>query len=205
MLKPYIIGIAGGTGAGKSTLARALQTEFGASCQILVCDNYYKSVPVRSKTPWLYFNFDNPDSLDLAWFAKNLFELKAGQPTIAPVYDFKTHTRAPNTVTLSPCPIIIAEGILLFHLETIRKICDYKIYVDLDESERFRRRLARDIRERGRTEESVLGQYKTSVKPMHDLYVEPTKTYADEVFSGANDDKQVEALVKRLRFLMKIT
>lgn len=194
-IKPFLIGIAGGTGSGKSTLALRLKNELGDICTILICDNYYHSIGIKTDRPWEHFNFDSPDSLDLDMFAKNLHDLHQGKTIQSPMYDFKTHSRFPELRTITPSPIIIAEGILLFHNKRILDELDLKIFVDLDEAIRFQRRLLRDMNERGRTEDSVREQYATTVKPMHDRYVEPTKNYADLIVDGQISEETLSTLL----------
>jgi uridine kinase len=141
---------------------------------------------------------DHPDTLDHELYAAHLQALASGQEIDAPVYDFKTHTRSERGERVAPKPIIIAEGILLLHYPEVRAICDYSVFLDVGDSERLSRRIARDVRERGRTEASVLEQWRSNVQPMHQAFCAPTKAYASEVITDALDDLGMTALLRRI-------
>lgn len=183
-----IIGIAGGTGSGKSTFTNRLKRAFGDAITVIYHDNYYKPHDDLTLEERRTINYDHPDALDTDLLVRHLEELRAGRAVDCPTYDFTQHTRAKKTVAIQPSRVIIVEGILIFQDARLRDLFDIKIYVEADADERILRRVARDIRERGRSLESVINQYLTTVKPMHYLYVEPTKTFADLILnSGLND------------------
>ena len=176
-----IIGIAGGTGSGKSTLMDNLVKRFGDDVTVLNHDNYYKrrdnlTIEERAK-----INYDEPDALETDLMAEHLTLLRQGKAIECPVYDFSAHNRSNQTRTIEPKKVIIVEGILIFENAWLRELMDIRIFVDTDADVRLCRRIARDVNERGRTLESVLEQYQTTVKPMHEKYVEPSKKYANIV------------------------
>ena len=182
------IGIAGGTGSGKSTFTNRLRDAFPDDVAVLYHDNYYKcndGVPfeVRKKT-----NYDHPEALDTELLIKHLKALKSGKTIEGPTYDYSKHNRAKEKVTLRPTKIILVEGILVLENKKLRDLLDIKIFVEADADERILRRVICDVRERGRYVEDIAEQYLTTVKPMHYIYVEPTKAMADIVInSGMND------------------
>ena len=183
-----IIGIAGGTGSGKSTFTNRLKRAFGDAITVIYHDNYYKPHDDLTLEERRTINYDHPDALDTDLLVRHLEELRAGRAVDCPTYDFTQHTRAKKTVAIQPSRVIIVEGILIFQDARLRDLFDIKIYVEADADERILRRVTRDIRDRGRSLESVVHQYLTTVKPMHYLYVEPTKTFADLILnSGLND------------------
>lgn len=187
-MKTTIIGIAGGTGSGKSTFTNRLKQAFGDRITVMYHDNYYKPHDDLTLEQRQGINYDHPDALDTDLLVKHLEALRAGKTIACPTYDFKRHTRAQETITVAPSRVIIVEGILIFQDARLRDLFDIKIYVEADADERILRRVTRDIRDRGRSLESVVHQYLTTVKPMHYLYVEPTKTFADLILnSGLND------------------
>ena len=163
-----VIGIAGGTASGKTTLMKNLIGEFGAEVTVLSHDNYYK-------------RHDEPAAFDTSLMVYHLDQLRHGQAIECPVYDFTVHNRSSETIRLVPKKVIIVEGILIFENEDLRNLMDIKIFVDTDADIRLCRRIKRDVNKRGRSLESVLEQYQATVKPMHERYVEPSKRYADLV------------------------
>ncbi|WP_461812500.1 uridine kinase [Faecalimonas sp.] len=187
-MKTVIIGIAGGSGSGKSTFTNRLKATFKNQLTVIYHDNYYRSndgVPFeeRKKT-----NYDHPDALDTKLLIKHLRALKNGETIEGPTYDYAKHNRAKEKVTLHPTKIILVEGILVLENKELRDLLDIKIFVEADADERILRRVIRDVRERGRYVEDIAQQYLTTVKPMHYIYVEPTKAMADVVInSGMND------------------
>ena len=187
-MKTVIIGIAGGSGSGKSTFTNRLKAAFKNQLTVIYHDNYYKcndGVPfeVRKKT-----NYDHPEALDTELLIKHLKALKSGKTIEGPTYDYSKHNRAKEKVTLRPTKIILVEGILVLENKKLRDLLDIKIFVEADADERILRRVIRDVRERGRYVEDIAAQYLTTVKPMHYIYVEPTKAMADIVInSGMND------------------
>lgn len=194
-MKPYIIGIAGGSGSGKSTFAKRLQEAFPHHVALISCDNYYlphDELPLEERAQ---LNYDAPEALEFALMVRHLEALRNGQTALCPVYDFTRHTRS-NTVTeIQSRPIILIDGILIFHDPALRACMDLKIYVETDADERILRRARRDMRERGRDLDSVIHQYLSTVKPMHNTYVEPTKVFADIILNGGKN-QQAFLLVK---------
>lgn len=184
---PIIIGIAGGTGSGKSTFTDKLKTLFGDEITVIYHDNYYRAhddIPFEERK---VINYDHPDSLETELLLKHLKDLKEGKSVQCPVYDFAQHNRSKNFFTIKPSNIIILEGILIFADERLRNMLDIKVFVDADADERILRRARRDMVERGRDIDNIMEQYLTTVKPMHYLYIEPTRHYADIVInSGMN-------------------
>ncbi|MCQ2397858.1 MAG: uridine kinase [Sphaerochaetaceae bacterium] len=182
-----IIGVAGGTGSGKSTFTDKIKDRFGSDVSVLYHDNYYRShhnMPFEQREN---VNYDHPDSLETELLVKHLSMLKMGHDVFCPVYDFSVHDRTERTERIRAKKIVIVEGILVLSDPRIRDMCDMKIYVDADADERILRRVTRDVNERGRSVESIVKQYLTTVKPMHNMFVEPSKMFADIVInSGMN-------------------
>ena len=186
-MKPLIIGIAGGTGSGKTTLTNSLLKRFNGQVGVIYHDNYYKRNDHLTYDERTELNYDAPEAFDNDLLVTHLKALIAGQTIETPVYDFTEHNRSEETMIVQPQRIIILEGILIFVEEEIRKLCDIKIFVDTDADVRILRRLRRDVIERGRSIESVESQYLATVKPMHELHVEPSKRHADMIIpEGAN-------------------
>ena len=176
-----VLGIAGGTGSGKTTLMNNIIKKFGDSVTVLSHDNYYRRRDDLTYEQRCGINYDEPAALETDLMAAHLDKLRHGEAIDCPVYDFTCHNRSDKTVRICPKRVIIVEGILIFENEPLRDLMDIKIFVDTDADVRLCRRIARDVTERGRTLESVLSQYQTTVKPMHEKYVEPSKKYADLV------------------------
>jgi uridine kinase len=176
---PLVIGLAGGTGSGKTTVAKALIEAASNNITILPQDAYYLAqhelpFEVRALT-----NYDEPSAFDTELLVEQLDKLIVGEMIARPVYDFSQHDRSSKTIAVTPCPVIVIEGILVLHESELRERMSLKVFVDAPPDERFIRRLERDVRERGRSAESVISQYRRTVKPMHDLFIEPTKQHAD--------------------------
>ena len=203
---PVVIGIAGGTGSGKTTVANVIVERIGADhIAYLPHDAYYKDLSDLPDNQRIQVNFDHPDSLDTDLFYKHIQLLKNNQPIDLPVYDFKTHSRTEQTHRIAPQPVILVEGILIFIEAELRKLFDIKIFVDTDPDIRFIRRLQRDITERGRTTESVIQQYLTTVRPMHLEFVEPSKRYADVIIpEGGLNTVAMDMVVARLEALLRL-
>ena len=173
-----VIGIAGGTGSGKTTLMNNLIREFSQDVTILSHDNYYKRHDDMTYEERCQLNYDEPAALETDLMAAHLDELRKGNPIDCPVYSFANHNRTDETIRLVPKKVIIVEGILIFENKPLRDLMDVRIFVDTDSDVRLCRRIARDVRDRGRSLESVLSQYQDTVKPMHEMYVEPSKKFA---------------------------
>jgi uridine kinase len=182
---PLLIGVAGGSGSGKTTFATGLQKFLGAGlCAVLAQDNYYRDLSKMFDFDGARVNFDHPHAIELALLKSHLQALKHGEAVEVPMYDFTTHSRRPASLVFQPRPVIVVDGILIFSQPEIESCFDLKIFVDASEPLRFDRRLERDVRERGRTADGVHDQFVTQVKPMHDLFVEPSKFKADRIVSG---------------------
>lgn len=194
-MKPYIIGVAGGSGSGKSTFAQRIKEAFPDQVSLISCDNYYLPHDELTLEERADLNYDAPYALEFDLMVRHLEQLKNGQPAQCPVYDFTRHTRSDAVNEIQPRPIILIDGILIFHDPDLRDCMDLKIYVETDADERILRRARRDMRERGRDLDSVIHQYLSTVKPMHNTYVEPTKVYADIILNGGKNE-QAFILVK---------
>ena len=202
---PLIIGIAGGTGSGKTTVANIIVERTGSEhVAILAHDSYYKdlsTLPIEERNK---VNFDHPDSLETDLLVRHIKQLKEGLPTATPIYDFRTHTRTNKSLLILPQPVILVEGILIFAESELRKLFDIKIFVDTDADIRFIRRLQRDISERGRNSESVIMQYLKTVRPMHMEFVEPSKRYADVIVpEGGLNTVALDMIVARIETLLR--
>ncbi len=204
-MQPVVIGVAGGTGSGKTTVAREILKRAGTKqISLIQHDAYYKDLSDLPLAQRAMFNFDHPDALDNELLITHLKELKAGRAIEMPVYDFKTHTRTKQVQRVEPSRVILVEGILIFADKQLRDLMDVKIYVDTDPDIRFIRRLQRDIAERGRTMESVIHQYLTTVRPMHQEFVEPSKRYADVIIpEGGFNEVAMEMVAARIRALLE--
>jgi uridine kinase len=203
-MKPVVVGVAGGTGSGKTTVAREILRRAGTShISLIQHDAYYKDLSDLPPAQRAMQNFDHPDALDNALLIEHLNALKAGRAVDIPVYDFTTHTRTAAVQHVEPYRVILVEGILLFSDEVLRRLMDVKIYVDTDSDIRFIRRLQRDIAERGRTMESVIRQYLSTVRPMHQEFVEPSKRYADVIIpEGGFNEVALEMIAARIKVLL---
>jgi uridine kinase len=205
MRAPLIIGIAGGTGSGKSTVARKVaealsQGAGGASVAFLDMDAYYRNFASLPLAERRRVNWDHPDAFDLDLFADHLARLARGEPIEKPVYDFVEHVRAPRTVTIEPADVVVIDGILLFVDPRVRELCDVKVYVDADADVRLVRRLKRDMAHRGRPLEEILEQYLATVRPMHLQFVEPSKRYADVIVPrGGHNAVATEMIVAKIQ------
>ena len=176
-----IIGIAGGTGSGKTTLTHRLQEIFGSDVSVVYHDNYYKRLDELTYEERCKVNYDHPDSFETDLMVEDLRRLASGEIIHCPVYDYTIHNRSNEFVEVRPTKVVIVEGILIFADEELRKLMDIRIFVDTDADVRLCRRIKRDVNKRGRSLESVITQYQQTVKPMHEKYVEPSKKYADIV------------------------
>jgi uridine kinase len=196
-----IIGISGGTGSGKTTVAnRILDTVSTSAVVFIQQDSYYRNLKDLPRDFRQLANFDHPDALDNDLLVHHVRKLKAGEPVELPIYDFKTHTRLSETLRVEPQPIVIVEGILIFSDSRLLEQLDVRVFVDTPDDIRFIRRLRRDIAERGRTVESVIEQYLATVRPMHMQFVEPSKRYADVIIpEGGHNLVSIDLLSGKIR------
>ena len=195
-----VIGIAGGTGSGKTTLMNNLIQRFGDVVTVLSHDNYYKRRDELTYEERSRINYDEPDALETDLMAYHLDQLRHGQAIDCPVYDFTQHIRSNDTIRIVPKKVIIVEGILIFENEALRNLMDIRIFVDTDADVRLCRRIKRDVNKRGRTLESVLQQYQETVKPMHEKYVEPSKKYANlVVLEGGKNFVALDMIIGRIQ------
>jgi uridine kinase len=201
---PIVIGVAGGTGSGKTTVSRQILERVGNKhIAYLAHDSYYKDFKNIDPEARHGINFDHPDSLSTELLVEHVAQLKSGQSAEVPVYDFTQHVRTSETITVNPQPIILVEGILIFAEPELLKLLDIKIFVDTDADIRFIRRLQRDIQERGRTAESVIRQYMETVRPMHLKFVEPSKRYADVIVpEGGYNWVAIDMIAGRIRNML---
>ena len=197
-MKTIIIGIAGGTGSGKTTLTRRLRDHFGANeVSVINHDSYYKRHDELPYSERCKLNYDHPDSFDTGLLVEHLHELLAGRCVEVPVYDYSVHNRSDRTVRVCPAPVIIVEGILIFASPELCDMMDLKVFVDTDADVRILRRIVRDVKDRGRTLDSVVNQYLTTVKPMHEQFVEPSKRKADLIVpEGGRNMVALDMLIK---------
>ena len=195
-----VIGVAGGTGSGKTTLMSNLIKEFSEDVTILSHDNYYKRHDELTYEQRCLLNYDEPAALETDLMAQHLQQLRQGHAIDCPVYDFTQHNRSNDTIHLVPKKVIIVEGILIFENKELRDLMDIRIFVDTDSDVRLCRRIVRDVRERGRTLESVVSQYLNTVKPMHEMYVEPSKKYANIIVpEGGKNLVALDMITGRIR------
>lgn len=207
MKNSVIIGIAGGTGSGKTSVTHAILEDFrvaGDSIVLLEQDSYYKKNDHLSFSERVLLNYDHPNSIDFDLLAEHIISLSEGKSINKPVYNFAEHNRSKETELIEPQKIIIVEGILILAVEKIRNLLDMKIFVDTDDDIRLLRRMERDINERGRSFESVKNQYIATVKPMHLEFVEPSKRYADLIIPRGKDNKiGIKMVSSRLKYLIR--
>ena len=195
-----LIGIAVGTGSGNTTLTRHLKEHFGGDVTVIGHDSYYKRQEGKTYEERAQVNYDHPNAFDTELLIQHLRELKAGRAIQCPVYSYADHNRTDQTVTVTPTKVIIVEGILIFQNPTLRDMFDIKIFVETDADERILRRCLRDVEERGRTLQSVVNQYLTTVKPMHEKYVEPSRKYADiVVLEGGHNLVALDMIMQRIQ------
>ena len=199
-MSTIFIGIAGGTGSGKTTLTRHLKEHFGQEVTVISHDNYYKRQDGKTYEERAKVNYDHPSAFDTDLLIEHLRQLKAGHSIQCPVYSYSDHNRTDRTVEIFPTKVIIVEGILIFQNPTLRDMFDIKIFVETDADVRILRRALRDVEERGRTLQSVVTQYLTTVKPMHEQYVEPSRKYADiVVLEGGHNLVALEMIMQRIQ------
>lgn len=200
----YVIGVAGGSGSGKTTVISKLTDIIGQQDVIVVQhDWYYKNTPHLSFDERAMLNYDHPDSLETELLVTHLSELINGRPVMAPLYDYSNHLRKTDSQLVKPRRIVIVDGILIFREEALRELMDLKIFVDADSDHRFIRRMERDIVERGRSRESVVKQYLETVKPMHDLFVENSKRYADIIIPhGGRNSVAINLVIAKIESVL---
>lgn len=203
--EPLVIGIAGGSGSGKTTVAQEILQRVGPDrIAFLQHDSYYKDLSGLPPAQRVEVNFDHPNSLETELLIQHIASLREGKAVEVPIYDFSIHTRTAKTFTVQPRRVILVEGILIFVEAALREMFDVKIFVDTDSDMRFIRRLERDIAERGRTTESVIKQYQLTVRPMHLEFVEPSKRYADIIIpEGGHNVAALDMVVARVDALLK--
>ena len=201
-MESIIIGIAGGSGSGKSTFTNRVKKYFGDDVTVIYHDNYYRrqdGIPFEKRVT---VNYDHPDSLETDLLVEHLKQLKAGKTIECPVYDYNQHNRSEEIITIEPKPVILVEGILLLADERIRDLLDIKVYVEADADERILRRILRDVEERGRDLHGIIDQYLATVKPMHYMYVEPTRAKADIVINSGKNDVAFDLFVSKITQLL---
>ena len=203
-MKVTVIGVAGGTGSGKSTLVKRLQEAFKNDDVATLChDYYYKAHPELTYEERTKLNYDHPAAFDTDMLVEHIRTLKSNVPIEHPVYSFVEHNRTEDTVLVKPSRVIIVDGILIFEHKELRDLMDIKVFVDTDADVRLARRILRDVCERGRTMQSVIDQYTTTVKPMHEEFVEPSKKYADVIIpEGGFNSVAVGMLIENIRSLI---
>jgi len=195
-----VIGIAGGTGSGKTTITRRLMERFKDDVSVIYHDNYYKAHHHMTYEERAKLNYDHPDAFETELLVDAVRELKQGHSVQCPVYDYTIHDRSDKTITIKPARVIIVEGILIFQCRELCRQMDIKIYVDTDADVRILRRIVRDVRDRGRSLESVVNQYLNTVKPMHEQFVEPSKRNADIIIpEGGHNVVALEMVMERVR------
>jgi uridine kinase len=204
-VKPLVIGVAGGTGSGKTTAVRKIMEALDSRDVVVIQhDSYYRDRSYLPPEERACVNYDHPDALETDLFADHLELLISNEPAEIPVYDFVSHTRRSETVQVKPASVIVVEGILILTDKRLRSLMDIKVYVDTDDDERFIRRMERDVRERGRSYESVVEQYLSSVKPMHLEFVEPSKRHADIIIpEGGLNRVAIDLVVTKLASLLE--
>ena len=195
-----VIGIAGGTGSGKTTITHQVKERLGADVTVITHDNYYRAHHEMTYEERTLLNYDHPDSYETELLVEHLAALRRGESVEVPVYDFSIYDRTDQTFTVSPSRVIIVEGIVIFAHPELRELMDVKVFVDCDADVRILRRIMRDVRERGRSLESVVNQYLSTVKPMHEAFVEPSKRYADIIIpTGGENLVALDMLVNRIQ------
>lgn len=195
-----IIGIAGGTGSGKTTITKKLMNQFGDDVSVIYHDNFYKAHHDMPYEERCRLNYDHPSAFDTDLLIEALKELRRGNSVTCPVYDYSIHDRTDKTITVHPAPVVVVEGILIFENPQLCEQMDVKIFVDTDADVRILRRIVRDVRDRGRSLESVINQYLTTVKPMHEEFVEPSKRRADIIVpEGGHNRVAMDMLMHRVR------
>ena len=203
MKKAFVIGIAGGSGSGKSTFAQRLKEQFPEEIAMVSCDNYYLE---RHEMPFeerKLQNYDSPEAFEFDLMIRQIQQLKSGEDILCPVYDFALHDRSDRVMKIGAKPVVLIDGILLFVDPRLRQLMDMKIYVETDADERILRRVKRDMVDRGRDLDGIIAQYLATVKPMHNAYVEPTKAYADIIINGGMNDTAFDLVKNKIKSLLE--
>jgi uridine kinase len=204
MTTPFIIGIAGGSGSGKSTVTRKVIEAAGTEhTAVIIQDNYYRDQSDLTFEQRIHTNYDHPHAFDWALMAEQLDDLRNNVPIQMPTYNYTEHTRAKETVVVAPATVIVLEGIFALYDKALRDMMSLKIYVDTDPDVRFIRRLTRDIQERGRSMDNVISQYKATVRPMHNQFVEPSKRFADVILPHGANDPAVDMITAKIISLIQ--
>lgn len=199
----FVIGIAGGSGSGKSTFAGRLKERFPEDVALVSCDNYYLArgdMPFEERKRQ---NYDAPEAFEFDLMVKQITDLKNGRDILCPVYDFTMHTRSDRVTEIKAKPVVLIDGILIFTEPKLRQIMDMRIYVETDADERILRRARRDMVERGRDLDGIIEQYLATVKPMHNKYVEPTKLYADIIINGGLNDRAFDLVKNKIQRILE--
>ncbi len=199
MQSVYVIGIAGGSGSGKSTFSRRLLADFPESIALVSCDNYYRAHDDLSLEARRLLNYDAPEALEFDLMVSHLQALKRGEAVDCPVYDYTLHNRSEQVVRIQPRPIIIVDGILILSDPALRETFDLRVYVETDADERILRRARRDMETRGRKIDDIMQQYLSTVKPMHEQYVEPSKKHADLILNGGLNPIALDVVENKIR------
>lgn len=203
-MNPVIILIGGGTGSGKSTLASNINGRLTDFTTLISMDDYYKDQSAIPEAERELINYDSPEVVDIELLSSNIAKLRRGEAIDEPIYDFATHTRKAETTHIESSPVIIVEGIMALRFESLRSMANVKLYVDVDDDERIIRRILRDTSTRSRNLESIVYQYRSTVKPMHQLVVDPTKKYADFILQDVQNMNVVNLLVAMIKKLVKL-
>lgn len=207
-MKPLIIGIAGGSASGKTSISRHIKEKFADLTSVLIIrqDDYYKDQSDKPMEERVKTNYDHPDAFDNDYLVQQINELIEGKKIEKPTYDYVHHTRSAVTETCFPCDVLILEGLFVLQDEKIRNMLDIKVFVDTDADIRFIRRLNRDVQERGRTMESVVSQYTNTVRPMHESFIEPSKRYADLIVpEGGTNKVAIDLLITKISSIITHT
>lgn len=203
IMDAFVIGIAGGSGSGKSTFAQRLKARFPEDIALVSCDNYYLARHDMPLAQRKLQNYDSPEAFEFDLMIRQITELKQGRDVLCPVYDFTQHDRSDRVLPIEAKPVVLIDGILIFTEPQLRDLMDMKIYVETDADERILRRVRRDMVERGRDLDGIIAQYLATVKPMHNAYVEPTKAYADIIINGGMNDTAFDLVKNKIQSLLE--